>query len=227
MDDHPGPAEMSASKRLSSWFKSALLTAGAVAALAALIAWAGAGRLEAAFRGIGWRGAAELFAIYAFSQLVRVARYRMMFRGDPRPPGLGDLCAVVSLHQVGNHILPARMGELTFPYLLRRSSGTPVERSLSILLTIRLQEVAVLAGLFVGALVFVGPGMAGHSGASPLRLAGAGIAVIALVAAFEWMLPRMLGAASRWLSRPGSLARLVVPARWAERLQGTLARLAQ
>ena len=227
MDDHPGPAEMSASKRLSSWFKSALLTAGAVAALAALIAWAGAGRLEAAFRGIGWRGAAELFAIYAFSQLVRVARYRMMFRGDPRPPGLGDLCAVVSLHQVGNHILPARMGELTFPYLLRRSSGTPVERSLSILLTIRLQEVAVLAGLFVGALAFVGPGMAGHSGASPLRLAGAGIAVIALVAAFEWMLPRMLGAASRWLSRPGSLARLVVPARWAERLQGTLARLAQ
>ncbi len=218
---------MSTSKPVSSWVKSAVLTAGVSALLAALIGWAGVGRVTAVFRDIGWRGTGELFALYAVSQLVRVARYRMMLAGNGCRPRTWDLCAVVSLHQIGNHVLPARMGELTFPYLLRRCAGTPVERSLSVLLVIRLQEIAVLGGLFVAALVFVAPGLAGQSRASPVMLGGAGAAVILLAVVFEWLTPKVFGLLARWCRSPSSPLERILPKRWTARLQGTLLRLAE
>lgn len=96
-----------------------------------------------------------------------------------------DALRVILLHNAAVNLLPMRAGELSFPWLAARELKLPIARALACLLWMRLQDLAVLAGL----------GLAFWPGLAPgWRLSG----LLALVAAWHggwWLLKRLLGLA--------------------------------
>jgi hypothetical protein len=151
MDRRAGPAAVTVPSRPRRWRH--WLAAGLVGLvlLGALLWWAGLDRLGDTYRAFGWRGAAWLALLYLCSQALRTLRFAIALPASERPT-LARLFAVVALHQGSNHLLPARLGELTFPLLLRRFGATPTSRSLAVLLLVRLQEIAVLGAFLAAAL---------------------------------------------------------------------------
>lgn len=58
-----------------------------------------------------------------------------------------DALRVILLHNAAVNLLPMRAGELSFPWLAARELGLPMSRALVTLMWMRLQDLAVLAGL--------------------------------------------------------------------------------
>lgn len=154
----PSPVDNCARKasdmRLPQSTKTArvvLLLFATAAVLGVMLSWVGPERLMEATRQLGWRGCLWLLLLYVASQLVRTWRIQLGFSRNERPSFL-EIFAIANLHQFSNHLLPARLGEFAFPLLIHRRFGIAPERSLAILLRIRMQEVFVLAVLFLAAL---------------------------------------------------------------------------
>lgn len=97
-----------------------------------------------------------------------------------------DALRVILLHNAAVNLLPMRAGELSFPWLAARELRLPMSRALVCLMWMRLQDVAVLAGLGLA----LWPGLT-----LVARIAG----LLGLVLCWHgawWLLKRLLNLAS-------------------------------
>lgn len=204
--------------------RSSLPILGAIAALAALVWWVGPARLELASRRLGLEGVLWLLLIYTGAMAARTARFHFALPRERRP-GIGGTGAITALHQLSNHLLPARLGEFAFPYLLHRATGHPAEAGLSLLLRVRLQEIGVLGALFTFALLTVQPGAGGGWRNWPALL-GLGAVTTLLPVLLQRLLPPVLHCAAAGVQRLARGSRRPRLNRWGERLSTLCTRLA-
>ena len=109
--------------------------------------------LVAAARGLH-RGYLLAFMLVGLAGvLARAVRFRLLLGGSVR---LRDLVAVTFARNLFIDLLPVRLGELSYVYLLTRRIGRTVEDAFSSLLLATLFDVAAIAPLLVLALVVVG-----------------------------------------------------------------------
>lgn len=180
---------------------AALLTAGAlwwlltdevIAALSEALAHAGFGRLAAA---------ALLVPVV---QWLRAWRFELLLSGQPRLPS-GAMFQVTTRLLVFNFILPFKLGEISFPVLMKRTFGTGYLRAAGILVLARLMDLSMVAAILMlgTALIFEAPGF-GWS--RPALLAGGLVAFVLPVLAvrvpglLRWpaaRLPRIAGLLER------------------------------
>jgi Lysylphosphatidylglycerol synthase TM region len=141
-----------------------LLTEEVIAALGEALAQAGVGRLTAA--------AALVPAI----QWLRAWRFELLLSGEARLPS-GAMFQVTARLLLFNFILPFKLGELSFPLLMKRAFGTGYIRAAGILVLARLMDLCVVAAiLMIGtALVFERPAF---GWGRPALLAGGLIALV-------------------------------------------------
>ena len=212
----PTTGDTAASPPRRRWLLAAVAT---VAVLVAIIAFSRPDTIARVIESLGWSGAALVVALYATSQFLRTARVWIALRVVDRPT-FRSLLGIVSMHQCLNHLLPFRVGEASFPLLMKRYAAVSAATSISLLLVVRLQELAVLVVFFGGALV--GRSFQANGGFPTswlLALAAAGAVVLAAVSR---ILPILLGAASTMLRGAKPLPSL---AAGKERIAGFLDRL--
>ncbi len=89
--------------------------------------------------------------IYFFSNLFKSLRFAVMLKAVNISQA--DLYAITSYHNFFNQIFPARTGELTFVYYLKKMAGADISKGLHILLVTRIFDFIVVAAFFVCSLV--------------------------------------------------------------------------
>lgn len=89
--------------------------------------------------GFGWYLLTNVLRSYRFGTLMGITGVRQPLRLLPEMITLSFL----------NNVLPARSGELSFPYLMQRRHGTPVGNSLTYLLVARIFDLIAVSTLFV------------------------------------------------------------------------------
>lgn len=121
------------------------------------------------------------FGIYILIYISRALRFNRLLKA---PLQIKEMFTIMCLHNAVNVALPARSGELSYPYLLKRK-GIPYAESLSSLIAARLFDLIAIFILFLAALPFLGtvPDFAvrvqyGFLGALALLFLGLGIAVL-------------------------------------------------
>jgi hypothetical protein len=174
--------------------RQTVFAAGATIVMVAAIVWmADPKSVVGVGATIGWDGVGRLFIVYAVTQLFRAARLWIAIGADRRP-GFGRLWAIASVHQFLNHVLPARLGEVGLPLLLRQFTAVGMAPAISLLVAVRLQEVHVLALIFVvAAVTFFASHPAGARG--PIWVIG--VLVILGISGLRITLPRLVNRAAR------------------------------
>lgn len=89
--------------------------------------------------GFGWYLLTNVLRSYRFGTLMGITSIRQPLRLLPEMIALSFL----------NNVLPARSGELSFPYLMQRRHGTPIGDSLTYLLIARIFDLVAVSTLFV------------------------------------------------------------------------------
>ncbi len=89
--------------------------------------------------GLGWYLLTNVLRAYRFGTLMDITGFHQPLRLLPEMIALSFL----------NNVLPARSGELSFPYLMQRRHGTPVGNSLTYLLIVRIFDLVAVVMLFV------------------------------------------------------------------------------
>ena len=119
-----------------------------------LIWWLRPVNLLNSVKALGGFHVAGVFALLGVMQALRAWRFHIsLYRGGS--PSLLKLSAVVCIHQFLNHILPARAGELSCPYLLHRYCSRSVHQGAASLILIRIYEIIVLCFLVTAALLLI------------------------------------------------------------------------
>lgn len=89
--------------------------------------------------GFGWYLLTNVLRSYRFGTLMGITGVRQPLRLLPEMIALSFL----------NNVLPARSGELSFPYLMQRRHGTSIGDSLTYLLIVRIFDLVAVSTLFV------------------------------------------------------------------------------
>jgi hypothetical protein len=97
---------------------------------------------EASLVDLAMSGACALAALLARSQ-----RLRVRFGDEGRSPGLPDYVAVAGFHQALFTLLPSGTGDFALPVLARTWLGSSGKKSLWIIVTVRLEDLIVLASI--------------------------------------------------------------------------------
>lgn len=92
------------------------------------------------------------FVLYACSYFFRAVRFWLLLNGGV---SLGDLCQIVCVHNMMNNLLPARTGELSYVYLLKRLHARPVGEGVATLVVARVFDAIVIIFLLFTAGFFV------------------------------------------------------------------------
>jgi hypothetical protein len=90
-------------------------------------------------------------AVYILSNISKMLRFRVMLK-DYRIP-LFDLFTITSYHNFSNMVLPARTGELTFVYYLKKIGGVGMTKGLHILVVTRIFDFIIIGIYFLCSLV--------------------------------------------------------------------------
>lgn len=178
------------------WFFTVLVT---VAVVWAIVAFSRPATVARVVSSIGWLGAVVIVGLYSITQILRAARIWFALPSKDRPP-FSSLLAIVSVHQCLNHLLPLRLGEASFPLLIKRYTATSGATAVSTLVIVRVQELLMLATFFgAGLLVWLyrKQGDVSVAWLMAIPLAGA----VALLLAFS-ALPRLLTISAVLLRRP-------------------------
>jgi uncharacterized membrane protein YbhN (UPF0104 family) len=193
-DDRKVETVTAGTKRAWTWRLASLLLFAAFVVL--VQHWVGWGQLMKPWRVVPLWTLAPALALVAASIVMRALRVHDHFRDRTRG-AFGTTLRITLQHNLLNNLLPARAGELSFPLLMARRFGIPLQRTLPALLWFRLLDVLVLGGgaALVAGGFWVGPGVS-----IPLG--------IALLAA-PWVLFRAQAALRRRLPQRGRAARLV------------------
>ncbi|OHD70386.1 MAG: hypothetical protein A2W19_16435 [Spirochaetes bacterium RBG_16_49_21] len=117
--------------------------------------------------------------VYSASNFFKMLRFRLML-GDYGIP-LFDLYAITSYHNFYNQIMPARTGELTFVYYLKKIGNADVSKGLHILVVTRIFDFIVISAFFICSIIFV----FGARTSMALIAAGAAFFIISIIALFN------------------------------------------
>lgn len=93
------------------------------------------------------------FLLYAFSYFFRALRFHILLN---REVGLRTLFRIVCVHNMVNSVLPARTGELSYIYLLKRVDGRNVGEGISTLAVARLFDFISITFCFFVSFLIVG-----------------------------------------------------------------------
>ncbi len=172
-------------------------------ALAAVIWWAShqeAPQLPHSTEAISWMVAAALF--YAFATLVRAERWHRILHLIGVDARRRDCYGLTTVGYMGNNVLPARAGEALRVVLLDQRTGAGKRTLLGTIVAERVLDVIVLSLILVIAVYGVLDGDVLPTD-SPLLIAGAGIAVLALaVGVFSFLRSRGAMERLRDFARP-------------------------
>lgn len=102
-------------------------------------------------KNLSWPLALTAFLLYVVIYLSRAMRFNALLK---KPLPLGKMLTIMCIHNVVNLALPARSGDLSYPYLLKKQ-GVPVAESLSGLIAARLFDLVAIFGIFLLAVPFV------------------------------------------------------------------------
>lgn len=155
-DNHPGqesaPDEIlrERKRRIFSWRTMVFLV------VSLLLAWLLLRQMDIAGTADMIRKADPLLiaaccAVYVLSNISKMLRFRVML-GDYRIP-LFDLFTITSYHNFSNMVFPARTGELTFVYYLKKIGGVDMTKGLHILVVTRIFDFIIIAIYFLCSLV--------------------------------------------------------------------------
>lgn len=128
-----------------------LLTLGVIAAYAAFVEWAwGWAAILRQWQAAGGTTVALAIALLVATYFVRAHRIQDYFPRETRGRFVW-LFRVTQVHNLLNTMLPFRLGETSFPLLMRSEFGVPIARGTAALLVMRLLDMhALLAAAGVG-----------------------------------------------------------------------------
>ena len=92
------------------------------------------------------------FILYSFSYFFRTFRFRILLN---EKIGFKDLFSIVSVHNMLNQILPARSGELSYIYLVKKTNDIPIDRGIATLMIARIFDFIAISLLFIISAVVV------------------------------------------------------------------------
>ena len=102
-----------------------------------------------------WTWLALSVAIYVIAAILRAWRWNLLLPSSTRP--FPTLYAISSVHTMVNSLLPARVGELAFPILMRTHAATGPSRSVTLFLVGRALDLILLVFVFlIGSCVYLG-----------------------------------------------------------------------
>jgi uncharacterized membrane protein YbhN (UPF0104 family) len=210
VDDQVAPQGVAPRRRALRIVAGLLVTGGLAALIAVAVPFretaAALGKLDASWL-------VPMLAAYAFTFVCRAVRFRALGIRLPLPVLLG----VSSIHQFMNRVLPLRTGELAFPVLVRRLCDTSLVEGFTLVVLVRLLDLASVVLAFFLALLGV---PAARAAIGPVGTALVAAALPALVAGYL-LLPSVGVRVARRLAARFALRR---PG-WAQRLEqaaGTL-----
>ncbi len=152
---------------------AALLTA---AALWYLIEPGTFSQLRLALARADWWTLALAMALSAAVQWLRAWRFGIMTSGDLAFPNAGVVRIAFQLNFF-NFVLPFRLGELSYPVLMRRAYGQPFLDAAGVLLLARLFDLCTVGAILLGTAAWLGLAGAGFT-ALLLALAAAALALL-------------------------------------------------
>ncbi len=91
------------------------------------------------------------FVLYIFSYFFRALRFNVLLA---RKVSVKDLFAIVSVHNMMNNILPARTGELSYVYLLKKKN-IPTGEGIATLMIARLFDFIAISIFFFISVLFI------------------------------------------------------------------------
>jgi hypothetical protein len=115
-----------------------------------------------------------------------------------RRPGSGLLTRLSAEVLLWNFLLPFKLGELSFPWLLHRRAGLPLQEAAALFVLVRLSDLFAVAGLLA----------LGASGLAPVAQRGLGAVAVVLGVALLAAPVALIAGAGRWHARRSDGARL-------------------
>jgi len=94
--------------------------------------------------------------LVTLSYLVRAWRFQTLLKPWYRSLQYQEMLRTTLLHNFFNNIIPMRLGELTFPALLKKRLGIPVIQGLGTLALIRTLDLILMATLFAVVITLLG-----------------------------------------------------------------------
>lgn len=91
--------------------------------------------------------------LHICTYLLRSVRFRLLIHSAR--PSLGSLFEIVTVHNLMNHILPFRAGELSYVYLIRSLHGVPVPEGLGTLAICRIMDLMAFALFYPIAIILL------------------------------------------------------------------------
>lgn len=92
------------------------------------------------------------FGFYILTYFFRALRFHVLLDRDV---GVKDLFTIICIHNMANNILPARTGELSYIYLLKKFHNISSGKGAATLIIARIFDVSSIAGLFLISTVLV------------------------------------------------------------------------
>lgn len=128
--------------------RTALSALIAVALIAALALWGGVDfdELRRTLLRLPLASFLLALAIHAAIYAARAQRFRLLTSHAERP-GFIATWLVSSAHNLAVYVIPAKVGEATFPLYLKSTCGTPLATGLASLVVSRLLDLATLCGM--------------------------------------------------------------------------------
>ncbi len=130
-------------------------------------------------------------------QVIRAWRFAILATARLAPPSWAMIGIATKL-VVFNFLLPFKLGELSFPLLMKRAFATPLSEGAGILILCRLLDLGVVAAIILVTAAWLLDPMV--HGWSPSVLSVVGIAVLTAPMILPDRLPGALRLASRWPS---------------------------
>ncbi len=149
------------------------------------------------FRGVDWPLVAAAFAAYLAINFFRARRFYAVLGG--KVP-LGRLYNITSVHAFVNNILPARTGELSYVYLIKKNGGVSGGENVSSLIISRVFDMLAASSLVLLSVFFVFRSLANARETALLALLGFLIVVFLFLALVFWE-KRFFGVAEAVLRR--------------------------
>jgi uncharacterized protein (TIRG00374 family) len=91
--------------------------------------------------------------LHMVTYLLRSIRFRLLIHSAR--PSLASLFDIVTVHNLMNHVLPFRTGELSYFYLVRSLHGVPVAEGLGTLAICRIMDLMAFALFYPFAIIFL------------------------------------------------------------------------
>jgi uncharacterized protein (TIRG00374 family) len=91
--------------------------------------------------------------LHICTYLLRCVRFRLLIHSAR--PSLGSLFEIVTVHNLMNHVLPFRAGELSYVYLIRSLHGVPAAEGLGTLVICRIMDLMAFALFYPIAIILL------------------------------------------------------------------------